>query len=82
MPLYDFLTFQAFEVLCFGIFNELGILTSCTSHDDTICRQISAEFKRFDEINLSYKQKEKGLVDILEMRSNVLRIVKTIKLRH
>jgi hypothetical protein len=70
--------FPAFEVLCFGIFNELGILTSSTSHDDTICRQISAEFKRFDEINLSYKQKEKGLVDILEMRSNVLRIVKTI----
>jgi hypothetical protein len=68
----------AFEVLCFGIFNELGILTSCTSHDEKICRQISADFKRFDEIDLSYRQKEEGLADILEMRSNVLRIVKTI----
>lgn len=53
-------------------------MTSCTSHDETICWQISAGFKHYDEINLSYRQKEDGLADILEMRSNVLRIVKTI----
>jgi hypothetical protein len=68
----------AFEILCFEFFNELGTLTSCTSHEETICRQISTDFKRYDEINLSYRQKEEGLADIPAARSNVLRIVKTI----
>lgn len=64
--------------MCFEILNELGALMSCTDHSETICRQISADFKRYDEINFSYRQQEEDLGDILEMRSKVLRIVKTI----
>lgn len=66
----------AFEVLRFELRNELAIEANFVIDDESLCKQISADIKRLAERSINHQAE--GLDRILEMRSNVLRIVRTI----
>jgi hypothetical protein len=70
--------YPAFEVLHYELTNELGILTNFMADDETICKQMSSDIQGFGEVNQGDGHQFDGLKEILEIKSNVLRIVSTI----
>ncbi|KAE9381909.1 hypothetical protein N431DRAFT_393601 [Stipitochalara longipes BDJ] len=70
--------FAAFQVLRFEFLNELSIVINLSINDEMLCKQVSTDIKGFEERKLRREPQTEGLNKILDMRTNILRIVSTI----
>ncbi|KAN0122065.1 hypothetical protein V8E51_000391 [Hyaloscypha variabilis] len=70
--------FAAFDALYMGFQNEFCTFNNNGMDDESLCMRVSNYIKHFDEQKLSCRSQVEGLDELLEIKSNILRIVSTI----